>query len=136
MKMQDCGIREVCECCIKGKLSRNPIPKKAATRAASVLELVHTDLCGPVQNATPSGKRYFMTMIDDYSRFTEVYFLKHKSEAAKYVKEYIKFAENKFGKRVKVIRSDNGREYITKELKESLIDMGIKMQYTTPYSAF
>jgi transposase InsO family protein len=136
LKIQDCGIREVCECCIKGKMSRCPIPKKAITRATSVLELVHTDLCGPMQNATPSGKRYFMTMIDDYSRFTQVYFLKFKSEVSKFINEYIKYAENKFEKKVKVIRSDNGREYITKELQRSLTEMGIKVQYTAPYSAF
>jgi transposase InsO family protein len=136
LKIQDCGIREVCECCIKGKMSRCPIPKKATTRATSVLELVHTDLCGPMQNATPSGKRYFMTMIDDYSRFTQVYFLKFKSEVSKFINEYIKYAENKFEKKVKVIRSDNGREYITKELQRSLTEMGIKVQYTAPYSAF
>jgi hypothetical protein len=125
LKIQDCGIREVCECCIKGKMSRCPIPKKAATRATSVLELVHTDLCGPMQNAT-----------DDYSRFTQVYFLKFKSEVSKFINEYIKYAENKFEKKVKVIRSDNGREYITKELQRSLTEMGIKVQYTAPYSAF
>jgi transposase InsO family protein len=136
LKIQDCGIREVCECCIKGKMSRCPIPKKATTRATSVLELVHTDLCGPMQNATPSGKRYFMTMIDDYSRFTQVYFLKFKSEVSKFINEYIKYAENKFEKKVKVIRSDNGREYITKELQRSLTEMEIKVQYTAPYSAF
>jgi hypothetical protein len=58
LKIQDCGIREVCECCIKEKMSRCPIPKKATTRATSVLELVHTDLCGPMQNATPLDTGY------------------------------------------------------------------------------
>jgi transposase InsO family protein len=136
LRIQDCGIPEVCECCITGKMSRCPIPKKATTRAISVLELVHTDLCGPMQNATPSGKRYFMTMIDNYSGFTEVYFLKFKSEVSKFINEYIKYAENKFEKKVKVIRSDNGRKYITKELQRSLTEMGIKVQYTAPYLAF
>jgi hypothetical protein len=75
-------------------------------------------------------------MIDDYSRFTEVYFLKFKSEVSKFINEYIKYAENKFEKKVKVITSDNGREYITKELQRSLTEMGIKVQYTAPYSAF
>lgn len=98
LKIQDCGIREVCECCIKEKLQRSSIPKEATTRATSVLELIHIDLCGHMQNTTPNGKRYFMTMIDDYSRFTEVYFLRYKSEAAKYIKDYTKYAENKFEK--------------------------------------
>jgi hypothetical protein len=64
------------------------------------------------------------------------YFLKFKSEVSKFINEYIKYAENKFEKKVKVIRSDNGREYITKELQRSLTEMGIKVQYTAPYSAF
>ncbi|KAH0818662.1 hypothetical protein GEV33_004129 [Tenebrio molitor] len=112
LKIQDCGIREVCECCIKGKMSRCPIPKKAATRATSVLELVHTDLCGPMQNAT-----------DDYSRFTQVYFLKFKSEVSKFINEYIKYAENKFEKKVKVIRT------LMEAARCMLIDAEMKKKY-------
>lgn len=77
-----------------------------------------------------------MTMIDDCSRYTEVYFLKFKSEAMSKIKEYVKYVENKFEKKRNTIRSDNGREYITKELKEWLIEQEIKVQYTAPYSPF
>lgn len=77
-----------------------------------------------------------MTIINDYSRYTEVYFLKHKSEATKYIKEYVRYVENKFEKKIKIIRSDNGREYITKELKDFLIEHGTRIQYTAPYSPF
>lgn len=81
------------------------------TRGVSVLELIHTELCRAMQNVTPSRKRYSMTLIEDYSQFTEVYFLRYKSEATKCIKDYIKYIENKFEKKVKVIvRSDNGRE--------------------------
>lgn len=73
LRIEDCGIREACKCCIKGKLPRSPIPKESTTRSTSVLELLHTDLCGPMQTETPSGKRYFITFIDDFSKYTEVW---------------------------------------------------------------
>lgn len=117
IQIRDCGIREVCGCCTKGKLARIPFPKTDASRATRKLDLVHTDLCGPMQTATPSGKRYYMTMIDDYSRYTEVYFLKNKSEAAEIIKGYVQYTKNTFGKAPSVIRSDNGREYVNNKLK-------------------
>lgn len=134
IKIQDCGIREICGCCAKGKLSRNPFPKGHANRAKRILDLVHTDLCGPMQATTPSGKRYFMTMIDDYSRFTEIFFLKDKSEVADKIEEYTQYVKNKFGRAPTVIRSDNGREYNNYKVKQLFVKEGIRPQYTAPYT--
>lgn len=69
------------EPCIEGKLTRNPIPKAAVQKSTQVLDLVHTDLCGPMRSTTLGGKRFLMTMIDDFSRFTVVCLLEKKSEA-------------------------------------------------------
>lgn len=85
-KLSDCGVRMTCECCLKGKLSRKPFVPVVERKSKRPLDLVHTDLCGPMETFTPSGNRYLMTLIDDYSRFTVVFHLKHKSEAAGRIK--------------------------------------------------
>lgn len=104
----DCGARITCESCLKGKLARKPFPAVTERKATRPLDLVHTDLCGPMENTTPSGNRYFMTMIDDFSRYTVVYLLKNKSEAAGKIKQYVRWTQNKFGRKPLIIRSDGG----------------------------
>jgi len=90
-------------------MHRKPFPKKATSTSAEILDLVHSDVCGPMQTATPSGNRYFLTMIDDYSRYTKVYLLKNKSEVPAKITEYVKYVQTKFNKTPKVIRSDPRR---------------------------
>jgi hypothetical protein len=74
--IKPCDVFGACECCIKAKMSKKSVPKKSESRASEILELIHTDVCGPMQTTTPSGNRYFMTMIDDRSKYTKVYSLK------------------------------------------------------------
>ena len=118
-------MSEICEICIKAKMSRKPIPKKSESKTDVVLDLIHTDVCGPMPIPTPSGNRYFMTMIDDHSRYTVVYLLKHKSEVSSKIQEYVKYVQTKFRDTPKIIRSDRGGEYIGKKLKVFLINEGI-----------
>ena len=71
----DVGTQQsVCRSCSQGKQHREPFSKKASRRASQSLELVHMDLCGPMQNASLGGSEYFMLIIDDYSRLTWVFF--------------------------------------------------------------
>ena len=69
-----------CIPCIRGKQHREVFPKTASRRATLPLELVHTDLCGPMSEDSLGGSKYFMLIVDDYSRFMWVYFLTRKSE--------------------------------------------------------
>lgn len=57
VSIHDCGVREVCECCLKGKLSRLPFPTVIERKSRKPLDLVHTDLCWPMENPTPSGSK-------------------------------------------------------------------------------
>ena len=132
--IKDCGKRETCECCVKGKMARTPFPKETKNKAQSILDLIHTDVCGPMQTITPAQNRYVITIIDDYSRYCIVNFMQYKSEAPKLIKQFIEMAKTQFGKKPKVIRSDRGREYINNELQQYLKAEGIRMQYTTAYS--
>lgn len=134
MKVTECDKQEVCETCLEGKLARKPFPSVVDRKAKKILDIVHTDLCGPFNNVTPSGNRYFMSLIDDYSRFAVIYLLKEKSEAKDRIKEYVSFCENHFGTKPKVIRSDGGGEYLNKDLSTFYAKEGIVAQCTTAYS--
>jgi hypothetical protein len=87
-----------------------------------------------MQTQTPGGNRYFMTLIDDYSRYTHLYLLKNKSEAACKIKEFVKFTQTQFKATLKIIRSDRGGEYMGQELREFLTNEGIGVQLTAPYT--
>lgn len=134
VKVVDCGIRLTCEPCIEGKLARYPIPKVAERKSTQPLDLVHTDLCGPMKTTTPGGKRFIMTMIDDFSRYTIVYLLAEKSEAPGGIKECVRFVHNLFGRKPRIVRSDGGGEYCNQELRTFFAEEGIKAQYSTAYT--
>lgn len=134
IEIKDCGIRETCESCMKGKMSRIPFPKESTTKTEEILDLIHTDVCGPMQTITPGKKRYILTVIDDYSRFTKVYFMESKDEAIKYIKQFCEYAKTQLKGKPKIIRSDRGREYVNNSLRNYLHDEGIIIQYTASYS--
>ncbi|KRZ60189.1 Retrovirus-related Pol polyprotein from transposon TNT 1-94 [Trichinella nativa] len=110
-----------CVTCLKGKQCRLPFPKSATKRSEEVLELVHSDICGPMQAASVGGARYFLSFIDDFSRKSFVYFLKHKNEALPKFKDFIAMVERQTSKRVKCLRTDNGREYVNNMFAEFLV---------------
>lgn len=134
MKITDCSIRSICETCIKGKMSRQPFPKKSFSKTEEPLDLVHTDVCGPMQTKTPGNKRYVLTLIDDYSKYTVVYLLEHKSDVSEKIQDYVRSMKTKFKKVPKVIRSDQGREYVNINLKDFLRKEGIEVQHTVGYA--
>ena len=70
-------------------------------RAKEVLDLLHTDLCGPMSTSTRGGYEYFITFIDDYSRYRYIYLMRHKSETFDKFKEYKAEVENLHGKSIK-----------------------------------
>lgn len=121
------------ETCIKGKMSRFPFPS-GVIRTTEPLELVHTDVVGPVEPATKNGSnnKYLITFVDDFSRFTVIFPMKLKSEALDKFKEYKHQVENFHDKRIKTLRSDNGREYRNTEFDEYLAKEGITRQLTIP----
>jgi hypothetical protein len=89
---------EMCEDCIVGKQHHDSFPQGKAWRAEQILQLVHSDICGPINPTSNGNKRYFITFIDDYSRKTWVYFLQDKSEAFIIFKSFKARVEKEFGK--------------------------------------
>jgi GAG-pre-integrase domain len=92
-----------CEECVLGKQTRTSFQKKAEYRAKHTLELIHTDICGPITPESFSGKRYFISFIDDFSRKTWVYFLKEKSEAFEVFKKFKVMVEKVTGRHIKTV---------------------------------
>jgi len=125
---------ELCSGCALGKQTRVRFQSTASERAKNVLDFVHSDVCGPMQTTTFSDKRYFVTFIDDKSRFCVVFLLRSKSEVLDKFVQFIKFAETQTGRRVKVLRSDNGGEYVSSKFAAFCSNQGIVQQFTPPYT--
>lgn len=123
----------LCEACILGKSRRQPF-NKLGTRAKKPLELVHSDVCGPITPVTWDGNKYFVTFIDDYTHFTMVFLIRNKSEVFKKFETYYNTVTKHFNSNLLKLRIDNGREYLSDEFREFCNRNGIVMQHTVPYN--
>lgn len=103
-------------------------------RAKNVLELIHSDNCGPIKPSSNGGKKYLITFIDDYTRKTWVYFLQEKSEAFGIFKSFKARVENKTGKTIKTLRTYRGGEYCSKTFEHFCINHGIRRELTSAYT--
>lgn len=122
-----------CEACVYGKHHRGSF-KLREKKSKSCGDIVHADVCGPMQENSIAGSRYFLLMRDDYSKYRFVYFLKQKSEVAEKVKNAVMRMEQENGHKVRIFRSDNGTEFVNAELKKFFDDKGIQHQRTVPYT--
>lgn len=121
----------LCGPCLQGKQTREPIPKESDTRATEPLHRIHTDLCD-IGQVSREGYRYYVTFIDDYSRFTEVTPLKSKDETLDAFKKFVARTENELGKRVVRLRSDGGGEYFSNDFAAFCAEKGIVQEKTNP----
>ncbi|KAM2033523.1 hypothetical protein FF1_015515 [Malus domestica] len=130
---------ELCIECIKGKMTNSR--KEGSTRSKQLLEIIHIDICGPFPTKTIDGNKYFITFIDDFSRFCCIYLIPEKSKALEVFKIFKTETENQLERKIKVVRSDRGVEYYGKQSQTGrqpgpfalyLQDHGIVAQYTTP----
>ena len=128
------GDSPACEGCVMGKMPRTAIPKESASRAEGILDLVHTDIAGPLPVMSKGGARYFVTFIDDMSRWTTAYPIRTKCECFSYFKRFQRSAERLTGRKIKALRSDGGGEYTSNEFKDYLEQSGIAQQLTVPYT--
>ena len=141
--LPDLDFTNINECvdCIKGKTTKHT--KKGATRSTQLLEIIHTDICGPFDVPTFGGEKYFITFIDDYSRYCYLYLLHDKSQSVDAVQVFITEVERQLDRKVKIIRSDRGGEFYGRydetgqhpgPFAKLLQKLGIVAQYTTPGS--
>ena len=117
----------MCKQCQLGKMTKSSFKRKTYS-SKEVLELVHTDLCGPITLQSYYGSRYFIMFVDYYSRMMTLMYLKEISEALKMFKWYLARVEKEIGKSLKCLRSNRGGEFTSREFEEFYNDRGIKRQ--------
>uniref|UniRef100_A0ACD5U8P7 Uncharacterized protein n=1 Tax=Avena sativa TaxID=4498 RepID=A0ACD5U8P7_AVESA len=127
-------VEQLCEACIAGKHRRASFPAVAKYRAAEPLELVHADLCGPITPATIGGKRYFLLMVDNHSRYMWLTLLKTKGEAAAAIRRFQAEAQKESKRPLRVLRTDRGGEFTATEFADWCSAHDITRHLTAPYS--
>ncbi|GJW51720.1 retrovirus-related pol polyprotein from transposon TNT 1-94 [Tanacetum coccineum] len=122
-----------CETCVEAKLTRTPF--KSVKRTTEPLDMIHTDICDMKSLPTKGGNKYFIMFIDLCTKYCYVYCLKTKDEAIDKFVLYKTEVENQLGKKIKVVRSDRGGEYVAPFAK-LCAKHGIRHKFTAPYSPY
>ena len=130
-KLESLGF---CEGCVYGKQSKTTFPVGKAWSASKCLELVHADLCGPINIESLGGSRYFLLFTDDYSRMSWVYFLENKSEAFDRFRKFKALVERRSGLLIKTLRTDRGGEFISIDFNVFCEENRICRELTAPYT--
>lgn len=132
---KNCNETDIKNCitCKEGKQTRKSF-SRSVNRCENILDLIHSDLCGPMENISIGGARYMLTFIDDHSRKIFVYFLKEKSETVKKFIEFKSMVERSTNRKIKMIRTDNGTEYLNEVFQNELKKCGIKHQKSNVYT--
>lgn len=122
-----------CEVCTQGKQTRLPFKDKG-TRAVSLLQIVHSDVCGPMSVNSIGGAKYYVCFIDDFSRKFFVYIIKQKSQVFECFQKFKALVENQTDRKMKIFRSDGGGEFDNKQFTDLFAREGIVHQKTAPYT--
>ncbi|GJY38849.1 retrovirus-related pol polyprotein from transposon TNT 1-94 [Tanacetum coccineum] len=115
----------LCSACAMGKSKKKPHKPKSEDTNQEKLYLLHMDLCGPMRVASVNGKKYILVIVDDYSRFTWVKFLRSKDEAPDFIIKFLKMIQLRLKVPVRRIRTDNGTEFVNQTLREYYEKVGI-----------
>jgi transposase InsO family protein len=125
---------KICSACQAGKQLGVDHPHKNIMTTDRPLELLHMDLFGSIAYISIDRSKYCLVIVDDYSRFTWVFFLQEKSQTQETLKKFLRQAQNEFGLRIKKIRSDNGTEFKNSQIEGFLEEEGIKHEFSSPYT--
>lgn len=120
--------------CEMGNQSKKSHPIIVNTKVIEPLELLHIDLCSQFAIESIGGNKYIFIIVDDFSHFTWVFFLKQKSKAIPRLKDTIKLIELQLRKVVRNVRSDNGLEFKNQAFDEFLTDKGVSQKFSAPYT--
>jgi len=123
-------VKDICEPCVYGKAARTPLPSARGVCVTRRLQLVHSDLGGPMSDPSCGGALYFGTFTDDFSRWTDVVFLHKKSDLLAGYKKWLTKAQLHTGNKIKVLRSDNGGEQVSSAFKALHDENGTTHQTT------
>lgn len=122
-----------CETCAMGKQTRLPF-KRSVSETSKTLEIIHSDLMGPMENISIGRARYILTFVDDFSKMVFSFFLKAKSDVLQTFSEFRVFIETQTGGKIKTFRTDNGGEYISNNFNRFFRKHGIHHELSNPHT--
>ncbi|GJZ11404.1 retrovirus-related pol polyprotein from transposon TNT 1-94 [Tanacetum coccineum] len=120
----------LCSTCEQGKIHQKHHQSKTAFASNKLLYLLHMDLCGPMRVESINGKRYVLVVVDDYSRYTWVFFLRSKDEDSEAIISFIKKTQVNLQLQVQRVRINNGTEFKNKTLAKFFDEVGIAQQFS------
>uniref|UniRef100_A0AAV1U356 Integrase catalytic domain-containing protein n=1 Tax=Peronospora matthiolae TaxID=2874970 RepID=A0AAV1U356_9STRA len=123
-----------CRGCQQGKMVQNPFPRNQDKRRYDTFELLHVDICGPMEMNSLGGRKYLLLIVDEASGCMKGFCLRVKSESENYITRYNKMVQAQFVKKVKLVQHDGAREFATNSLQDFYEDEGIEQQTTVPYA--
>jgi transposase InsO family protein len=125
---------KLCSSCQARKQVGNTHPKKSTMSTSKAFELMRMDLFRPTTYASIGGSKYGFVIVDDFTRYTWVFFLIDKSDVFATFKTFIKRIHNEFETTIKKLRSDNGSEFKNTRIDELCDEFGIRHQFSTKYT--
>nr|KYP40247.1 Retrovirus-related Pol polyprotein from transposon TNT 1-94 [Cajanus cajan] len=123
-----------CESCQLGKHVRTSFPNSINSRAVSPFDVIHSDVWGPSRVPSLLGHRYYVTFIDDFSRCTWIFLMKNRSELFNIFQSFYSEIKTQFGKVIRILRSDNAKEYFSDCFKSFMTSHGILHQSSCPHT--
>ena len=125
--------KSTCDTCVQGKMTKLPMPKKKIPRSKGPLDLIHSDVCGPISPASLGKARYFVTFIDDFTGYTMIAVIKNKSDVFSEFLAYQAEVELFHDSKIKGFQSDHGTEYVNQKFKDHFRKTGIVHFKSVPY---
>ncbi|CAM9002570.1 unnamed protein product [Rhodiola kirilowii] len=123
---------QICSACVTGKQARASFPSKQTVSTTAPLDMVHMDLCGPVNIISRGGNRYIMVIVDDYSRYTWTIFLDSKDQTYSEFEAWLNLMENMLNRKLTSIRTDNGTEFRNAQFLSLCREKGIDHNFSAP----
>ncbi|KAG6438777.1 hypothetical protein O3G_MSEX000215 [Manduca sexta] len=133
VRFEEKGEEETCVSCLRGKQHKFPFPL-SQNRATKPGEIIHIDIGGPVEETSLGGAKFFLLLKDDFTKYRKVYFLKNKSESIECLKLFLKQTQVNPGHKINFIRSDNAKEFCSRDMENLLNSYGIQHQKCVAYT--
>uniref|UniRef100_A0AAV1UJD7 Integrase catalytic domain-containing protein n=1 Tax=Peronospora matthiolae TaxID=2874970 RepID=A0AAV1UJD7_9STRA len=124
----------VCRSCQQGKMVQKPFPTNRDKRQHGMFELLHFDICGPMEQVSIGGSRYLLLVVDEARGCMKGFCLRSKSESEDCIKNHIIKIQTQFGTKIKFVRHDGAHEFATNSIKTFYENHGIEQQITVPYA--
>lgn len=124
----------ICGGCASGKMHRIPYKESTSPKADSIAARIHSDVCGPMPQASLGGARYFIIFKDEFSGWITTNFMKNKTEVLHHLKSLQAFYKTQTGQQIKIYRTDQGTEACNEAVTNWTLENGILHETSAPYT--